>query len=149
METPAGIETWDFATLASAADTALRLKTEAHSVWGLGRHVRWDLDQAEGILRFSDPKLNVAEATAQIAGTFDVGAGTWLWAWANESIDPRLTEHSRKVRAYGERRGFERLVKAQWAGTEADGWSMAAITVLLNAARRGRTEALCRASSCS
>src|SRR4051794_13967158 len=108
MSPPAAIESWDFATLVSASEAALRLTTMSHSVWGLGRHARWDLDQGEGILRFSDPKLGTAEAPAQLAGTFDIDSGTWLWSWANPSIDRRLVEHSLVVRAYGERRGFDR-----------------------------------------
>jgi hypothetical protein len=76
MGIPAGVDSWDFATLVSAAETALRLTTEAHSVWGFGRHARWELNQDEGILRFSDPQLNIVEAPAQIAGTFDTESGT-------------------------------------------------------------------------
>jgi hypothetical protein len=135
MSLPPGIESWDFPTLVSAAETALRLTTQAHSAWGFGRHERWDLDQDEGILRFSDPKVNIAEAPAQIAGSFDLESGTWLWAWANPSIDPRLTEHSLKVKAFGQRRGFDRLVQPEWSAVESDCWSMAAITVMLNAAQ--------------
>jgi hypothetical protein len=143
MSVPAGIESWDFPTLVSAAETALGLTTEANSVWGFGRHDRWDLDQEEGILRFSDPKLNIAEAPAQIVGTFDSSSGTWLWAWANRSIEPHLIEHSLTVKAFGERRGFERLVQPKWRAVESDGWSMAAIAALLNGAQgayRGPTD---------
>lgn len=104
-------------------------------MWGFGRHDVWDLDQSEGTIRFSDPEVNIAEAPAQIAGSFDSGSGTWLWAWANKSIEPRLTEHSLKVKAFGERRGFQRLVQPKWNAAESDCWSMAAITALLNGAQ--------------
>lgn len=135
MQVPDGVETWDFATLVSAAETALRLTAQAHAAWGFGRFARWDLDQDEGVLRFSDPVLHTAEAPAQIAGSFASGSGTWLWAWANPSLDRRLVDHSLVVKAYGARRGFERLVQPEWAATESECWSMTAITALLNGAQ--------------
>jgi hypothetical protein len=144
MGAPVGTESWDFPALVSAAEAALRLSTEAHSAWGFGRHESWDLDQSEGIIRFSDPEVNIAEAPAQIVGSFDSNSGTWLWAWANRSIEPRLTEHSLKVKAFGERRGFQRLVEPKWKAGERDCWSMAAISALLNGAQgvyRGDTGA--------
>jgi hypothetical protein len=134
MEIPPDVESWDFETLVSASEAALRLKTEAHSVWGFGRHDRWDLNQDKGILRFSNPKLNVVEAPAQVVGTFDIESGTWLWSWANPSINRRLIEHSLVVQAYGERRGFDLLVEPTWTADESECWSMAAVTVMLNRA---------------
>ena len=135
MSVPAAIESWDFPTLVSAAEDALRLTTEANSAGGFGRHDRWDLDQPEGILRLSDSKINIAEAPAQIVGSLDADSSTWLRARANDSIEPHLIEHSLAVKAFGERRGFERLAQPKWSAVESDGWSMAAITALLNDAQ--------------
>jgi hypothetical protein len=126
------LDQWDFPSLVEAAMSGLRLQTEAHKSWGLGRFARWDLDQQDGRLVFSDPSLGTAKAPAQIAGSLDLASGTWLWAWANPSVLPSLARHSDAVRALGERRGFERLTTAEWRATEADAWAMAAICNLIN-----------------
>jgi hypothetical protein len=44
-----------FEELLTGAMAELQLKTQAHKAWGLGRLARWDVNQDQGILRFTDP----------------------------------------------------------------------------------------------
>ena len=124
-----------FEEMLTGAMEELRLKTEAHQVWGLGRLARWDLSQDEGILRFTDPDGTIAEAPAQIVGDLDTDSGTWLWAWANPHVNEALTKHARAVKEYGRAHGVPKLAEGEWPATEDDGWKRAALAASLNGAQ--------------
>lgn len=126
----------DFPTLQKVSLEELELKTRAHDqAWGLGRIERWDLDQDTGELVFSLPDGMKAVAPAQIIGTYNSEDQTWLWAWANPSVDETLKKDALKVKEYGKKHGIERLTKAKWKGTEKDAWAMAALAVKLGGAQ--------------
>lgn len=97
----------------------------------LAGHQRWDLDQETGALVFSNDGVPAVAAAFQFVGSFSTKSGTWLWSWANPSIEPGLHEGLQAVVAYGEANGFSKLTKAKWAAEEVDGWEMAAITAYL------------------
>jgi hypothetical protein len=122
----------DFPTLQKMSIEELQLKTRGHVVtWGLDRISRWDLDQDTGELAFSFDDGFKAVAAAQIIGTYNSEDHTWLWAWANPSVDDALKKDALKVRKYGEEHHVERLTKAKWVGTEEDAWAMTALAVKL------------------
>jgi hypothetical protein len=72
-----------------------------------------------------------AVSPAQIIGTYNSEDHTWLWAWANPSIDEKLQLDARKVQKYGEEHQIERLTRSKWVGTEDDAWGMVALAVKL------------------
>ena len=122
----------DFSTLQKMSLEELALKTQAHKeVWGLGKIDRWDLNQDTGELVFSLPDGMKAVCPAQIIGTYNSKDHTWLWAWANPSIDEKLKVNALKVRKYGEEHHIDRLTRSKWEGTEDDAWAMAALAVKL------------------
>lgn len=122
----------DFSTLQKVSLEELELKTQAHErAWGIGRIERWDLDQDTGKLVFTLPDGMKAVASAQIIGTYNSEDHTWMWAWANPSVDEKLREDALKVRKYGEKHNIERLTKSKWLGTEDEAWAMAALAVKL------------------
>jgi len=122
----------DFSTLQKMSVEELALKTQAHKeAWGLGKIERWDLSQNTGELVFSLPDGIKAICPAQIIGTYNSEDRTWMWAWANPSIDERLRADALKVRKYGEEHRIDRLTKPKWEGTEDDAWAMAALAVKL------------------
>src|SRR5215813_2541477 len=122
----------DFSTLQKMSVEELALKTQAHKeTWGLGNIERWDLSQITGELVFSLPNGLKAVCPAQIIGTYNSKDQTWLWAWANPSIDEKMRANALKVRKYGEEHKIDRLTKSKWKGTEDDAWAMAALAVKL------------------
>jgi len=122
----------DFPTLQKVAIQELELKTDAHrAVWGLDRIQRWNLSQDSGELVFSLAGGMKATAPAQIIGTFNTDDHTWLWAWANPSIDDKLKTDALKVRKYGEEHHLDRLTQPKWVGKEKDAWAMVALAVKL------------------
>ena len=131
-----GVETPEFKILLEQSMEELRLKTTGHQVgWGLGKANRWSLDQSRGDLLFTFDNGVVATCPAQIVGSFDSADGSWLWAWANPSIADSLKRDALQVRAYGQQQKIARLTSAEWPGTEADAWSMAALACKLNDAQ--------------
>ena len=122
----------DFPTLQQMSIEELELKTRVHvAAWGLDKIGRWDLNQDQGELVFSFADGTHAVASAQIIGTYNSEDQTWLWAWANPSVDEKLKKDALKVREYGEKHGVERLTRAKWKGTEKEAWAMAALAVKL------------------
>ncbi len=126
-----GGETPEFEAFLEGSMEGLRLQTSAHQgTWNFGKEERWDLSQDSGEMVFTFPD-KIVRAPAQIIGSFNSRAGTWMWAWANSSISASLTQDSIRVREYGERRRIRRLVIPQWSAMESDGWQMAAIACRL------------------
>jgi hypothetical protein len=120
----------DFATLQKLSIEELQLKTEAHKkAWGLDKILRWDFNQGSGQLEFSLPDGMKAISPAQIIGTYNSEDHTWLWAWANSSIEEKLQADARQLLKYGEEHHIDRLTKRKWVGTEEDAWAMAALAV--------------------
>ena len=103
----------DLGTLLLEGQDMIEQTGRAHAeAWGLGSADRWDLDQTTGLLRFTFPD-RVAEAPAQILGTYSPNGETWVWAWANASLLPDLRKDSEHVRAWGEQNGADLLTTAK------------------------------------
>ena len=69
----------------------------------------WQLDQERGILTFGDD----LSFPAQVLGSEADRSRTWLWAWANESVEPMLTERAAAAREIGQQRGITVLSDPQ------------------------------------
>jgi hypothetical protein len=119
----------EFQHWVNSAVDELRLKTIAHTVWGLDKVDHWDLDQGEGVLRFSGADGTIAEANAQIVGTWDGETQTWRWSWANESVHPPLARSSRELRKVGLDNNLQMLVAPEFPSTEEQAWEMTALAV--------------------
>ncbi len=68
--------------------------------WGFGTAKRWVLDQDSGriVWSFDD---HVATAQAQILGSWNSRVNTFVWSWANETIQAPLCVTAEEVRAFG------------------------------------------------
>jgi hypothetical protein len=78
---------------------------------------RYCFDGDEAWLGFGeDPRFDVL-CDAQIVGSWSRRSGTWLWGWANDWWEPRLTMGIIPVKRFGESRGLPRLWRG---GFEAD-----------------------------
>lgn len=83
----------DLALLLMQGEDLIDQLGKVHMTWGLGSADRWDLDQTTGLISWTFPD-KTATAPAQIIGSHNPGAGTWMWAWSNESILPELSRDS-------------------------------------------------------
>lgn len=115
-----------------------RLRTR----WKIGEYEHYHWDQQAGTLVFSsqeDQAGLVADIT--FVGSISKTSKTWLWAWANDSVEPHLRAAVEEVREFGFREGFTKLTVAKWPADEDDGWCMTAVAArVLNAEGAYRTE---------
>lgn len=101
----------------------------------LDDHKRWDWHQDSGTLVFSNDGRPAVIADMQFVGSISTRSRSWLWSWANRSVQGHVRSAVRRVRSYGE---LERLLKlscAYWTAEEEDGWQMSAVAAMLLDAR--------------
>jgi hypothetical protein len=111
--------------LQRAADVVRDRQDVVRQRFRIGTYERFDLSQDYGLIVFSDAGTPKVVADIQFVGSYSDTSRTWLWAWANESLDPQLTRGSARVKEFGRQKHLERLTSAKWAATEDDGWEMA------------------------
>lgn len=98
-------------------------------------------DQRTGKLTFSDSGKVVLEADVQFVGSLSKTKGTWMWAWANPSVQDRVKTGAETVRGYGRQYGVARLTEREWPAKPDDAWKMTALAArILNARGAYRTE---------
>jgi hypothetical protein len=140
LEAPATMEvTEKFVALVTRAHEYLSAQQDVlREEFRLANWQRWHWDQDTGLLVFSDgdgvPHL-IAEV--QFVGSISTVSGTWLWAWANSTVDAALIRGVAQVRAFGEREDIAQLTTDKWEATEVDGWEMTSIAAYLLQARGG------------
>ena len=94
----------------------------------LSEYERWNISQETGELVFTSPDKPDLVAEVVFVGSFAFRSETWLWAWANESVNESLTRKLAPIRKLGEERGFRLLTEPGWTSTQEQGWDMAAVT---------------------
>jgi hypothetical protein len=118
-----------FVELVTAAHQYLTARQDALTdEFGLSRYERWDWDADEGNIVFSNGGTPRVIARAQLVGSVSKKTGTWLWSWANGSIEKELCRDLEEVRKFGEQKGIWQLTTAKWEADEVDGWEMTSIS---------------------
>jgi hypothetical protein len=120
------------ALLTEAHDTMSARNRRLEEAFGLGRYAHWDWDQGAGVLVFSDGGVAKVVADVQFVGNVATRDSTFLWAWANATVAPRLQVAARRAREYGRRHHVARLRRAHWPANEVDGWEMTALAGFIN-----------------
>lgn len=90
----------------------------------LGDFRRWDYLQEDGKLRFSDNDGVKLVATAQILGSYSTYSATWMWSWANKTIDPAVRKDMIKVKEFGQKSNFKELTEPQFECGESHAWKL-------------------------
>ena len=93
----------------------------------LGDHERWDWDQTRAQLTFSNAGKVALICDIAFVGSISTASNTWMWAWANDSLEEGVKAGMRELCEYGEEQGFEKLAGGYWDASEEDGWRMTAI----------------------
>jgi hypothetical protein len=123
----------DLSTLLLQGEDMIDQSARAHTSWGLGSADRWGLDQRTGTITwtFAD---KIATASAQIIGSYNPSAASWLWSWANESILPEMSRDARSVRDWAEARGHLALAEPKVDADEQTAATLAALAVRITKA---------------
>jgi hypothetical protein len=117
----------DLASLVLEGEDMVERVAKAHrATWGLGTADSWGPDQRTGVITWPFPDKTVT-APAQILGSHNATAGSWLWAWANQSILPELSVASETVRDWTAEHGHLALTKPK---VEADEQKAAILATL-------------------
>jgi hypothetical protein len=101
----------------------------------IGKYSHYDWSQDTGEIVFSDAGVPKVIARFQVVGDWSKTSKTWLWAWGNKSLDPKLAVGAAKARDYGKAHGLRKLTEAKWPAEQDDGWCMTAITAKLLGAK--------------
>jgi hypothetical protein len=112
--------------LLARSNNELAIKTQAHKELFHLDTAAWEADLEAGEIIFTSEKVR-AKAALQIIGTLNQNDGTWLWAWANESIPENLCTHAYAVKAYGEKHGISKFCSDKFQCTEAEAWEFTAL----------------------
>lgn len=117
-----------FAALVQESMTYLQSRQDRlFAEYHLGDYGRYDWDQETGVLSFSREGHVALVADFQMVGSTSTMSNTWLWSWANPSIDERVKHRLRDVRKFGDHHRYLKLSCAKWAAEEVDGWEMTSI----------------------
>jgi hypothetical protein len=88
---------------------------------------RWDYDFRRGTLTFSQDGVPKVRAAIQVIGTTSISGGTWMWAWANDSLPPNVTKEVAKVRKFGATENIAQLTEQELPDDEHLGWWLTAV----------------------
>ncbi|MEU0272394.1 DUF6882 domain-containing protein [Streptomyces sp. NPDC006307] len=123
----------DLSELLLQGEDMIEQLARAHMSWGLGSADRWGLDQMTGVITWTFPD-RTATAPAQILGSFSPSSGSWLWAWANESIVPEMSRDALEFRDWAEAHGHGGLARPEIEADEATASALVALAVRVTAA---------------
>jgi hypothetical protein len=109
-------------------------RAENEAKYHLSAYAHYDWHQDTGEIVFSSGGEAKVIASIQMVGDVSKRSGTWLWAWANKTVDEPLKKAANAVRDMGEREKIDRLTTAQWPADETDGWEMTSVAANLTQA---------------
>lgn len=113
--------------LHDATHRLMDLNKECEEKFRISSWPRWDYDFDRGTLTFSRDGEPKVVALIQVVGTTSVSGGTWLWAWANQSLPTRVIEGSERVRQFGEHEHLTEITQKSWPDNDYLGWAMTAV----------------------
>jgi hypothetical protein len=115
--------------LMQKATSYLRSRNEeARKVWSIGSLPLFDWNQQQGQLIFSGDKGGSIIADIQFIGSWSETAGTWMWAWANDSVLEAMKREVQEVREFGRSNDLEELTDPVWKGPIEAAWDMTSLS---------------------
>ena len=129
-----GAATQDIEELFNAGYALIETLGESHSAWGCGSAERWGLDQTTGLIAWTFPD-RIATAPAQILASYNRPKGSWMWAWANESILPPLRHDALRVRDWALDNGHPELAEPLLPADERLASDLSALAALVTQAK--------------
>lgn len=110
-------------------------RNELISKYKLGEHERFDWDQDSGSLVFSNNGVVAVIAKVQFVGSVSTRSNTWLWSWANSTIQGNVKDQMHHVQEYGRKHGYDAITTDKWPADETDGWEMTSIAARVLSAK--------------
>ena len=128
----AELDTISFRNLSKKAYEYLNSQQDiCKRVYKIETYQNWHYDQLTGELIFSDNGVKKLIIDYEEVGSVSEETNTFLWAWDNQYTEKLVKSEIIKVKEYGHKRDFEKLIKPKWKADQYDGWEMAAIASYL------------------
>lgn len=105
----------------------LQQKQSELSARGLGSCDRFEVDLANGKLRFYDGQQLAVEADVTPIGTHAAKNESWQWAWANKSFPDDVRERSAKLKELALETALEAFNERTLEVDEAQTWQLVAM----------------------
>lgn len=115
----------------------LQMKTQALDAVTHFGDAAWSVNQDDGSVVFHTKSGMVVTAPVQIIGSYNTIEKSWLWGWANASINEALRRDAEKVRQYAFEQGINELTDAKIECEESDCWEFTALACKLCDAQAG------------
>ncbi|MEO8711409.1 MAG: DUF6882 domain-containing protein [Parafilimonas sp.] len=97
----------------------------------IGEYENWFYDQRTGELTFSNNGKTKLLIDYEEVGSVSEVTNTFLWAWENPHLEEKIKSQIIRVKEYGLKRSFEKLITPKWEADQYDGWEMTAISSFL------------------
>ncbi|MFT4018471.1 MAG: hypothetical protein QM668_16015 [Agriterribacter sp.] len=126
------LDTISFDNLSKRAYDYLNKQQDiCNSVYKIGAYQNWYYDQLTGELTFSDNGIKKLIIDYEEVGSVSEVTNTFLWAWGNPHLEEKIKSEIVRVKEYGQKRKFEKLINPKWTADQYDGWEMTAIASYL------------------
>jgi hypothetical protein len=99
--------------------------------YNIGEYENWFYDQRTGELSFSNNGVIKLVIGYEEVGSVSEITNTFLWAWENPHLEEKIKSEITKVKEFGLKRDFEKLITPKWEVDQYDGWEMTAISSFL------------------
>lgn len=114
------------AVLTHLEDERDALNARAAAEYGVDAVTGWSLDLGAGTLLFTTRAGRWAGAV-EVLGSWNAGAQSWMWGWANTGVDDEFTTASFGVHRLGEDKSIPSLTTMTLWADEAEAHALAAL----------------------
>ena len=115
------------ALMLAATEFARSQNAVTWNKWSLEALPRFNWNQDRGCISFSGSGRMVS-ADIQFLGSWSERARTWMWAWANESIEEKMKREVAEVRSFGTTKDLAELTEAVIEGPIEMAWELASLS---------------------
>jgi hypothetical protein len=119
----------DYAQLAN--ESLIKRQDEWKAKYNIGSYESYWYDQDKQILQFKNGDEVKLEFKVAAIGTYAEKSSTWMWSWANPSIDKAMSEPVLKVKEFGQTNSYPLLTKDVVPGSIEDAWEFSAISMMV------------------
>ncbi len=105
----------------------LQQKQSELSALGVGACERFEVDLANGKLRFYAGQRLALEADVTLIGTHVAGKESWQWAWANSSFPDDVRERAAKIKELAVHTELDAFSERTLEVDEAQTWQLVAM----------------------
>lgn len=106
------------------------LQNNFREEYSIDNYVNWFYNQGSETLRlYSDDKEVYFKYIP--VGTFSLNSNTWMWSWANKSsLEPSRLDVL-KIKEFGMKRNYSKLINPHFPGDKYTGWELTSIAYKL------------------